>query len=99
MHAIYLSEAIFNVYQQVHKIPGTAYATVPSASNAGPADSFKARMEQLRDTASTNLYMEGLPLDTTEDAVRALVTPYRIMSSRFFHTRLNNPPRLIAFVR
>ncbi|KAJ8488826.1 hypothetical protein ONZ51_g3295 [Trametes cubensis] len=85
--------------KQVHKIPGTAYATVPSASNAGPADSFKARMEQLRDTASTNLYMEGLPLDTTEDAVRALVTPYRIMSSRFFHTRLNNPPRLIAFVR
>ncbi|KAI0336787.1 hypothetical protein GY45DRAFT_1315433 [Cubamyces sp. BRFM 1775] len=85
--------------KQVHKIPGTAYASVPSASNAGPADSFKARMEQLRDTASTNLYMEGLPLDTTEDAVRALVTPYHIMSSRFFHTRLNNPPRLIAFVR
>ena len=56
-------------------------------------------MEQLSDTASTNLYMEGLPLSITEDTLRALVTPYRIMSSRFFHTRLSSPPRIIAFVR
>ncbi|KAI8986740.1 hypothetical protein BD414DRAFT_415648 [Trametes punicea] len=85
--------------KQVHKIPGTAYASAPSAPNTGPADSFKARMEQLRDTTSTNLYMEGLPLSITEDTLRALVTPYRIMSSRFFHSRLNHPPRIIAFVR
>lgn len=56
-------------------------------------------MEQLGDQASTNLYMEGLPLSITEDTLRALVTPYRIMSSRFFHTRLSSPPRIIAFVR
>lgn len=87
--------------QQVHKIPGTTYASVPPSlsANSGPADSFKAKMEQLGDRASTNLYMEGLPLDVTEETLRALVTPYRIMSSRFFHTRLSSPPRIIAFVR
>ncbi|RDX54695.1 hypothetical protein OH76DRAFT_989149 [Lentinus brumalis] len=87
--------------KQVHKIPGTAYATVPAAltSNTGPADSFKVKMEQLGDQASTNLYMEGLPLSITEETLRALVTPYRVMSSRFFHTRLSSPPRIIAFVR
>ncbi|OSD08190.1 hypothetical protein PYCCODRAFT_1357909 [Trametes coccinea BRFM310] len=85
--------------KQVHKIPGTAYASAPSASNTGPADSFKSKMEQLRDTASTNLYMEGLPLSVSEQELRVLVTPYRIMSSRFFHTRLSHPPRIIAFVR
>lgn len=56
-------------------------------------------MEQLGDRASTNLYMEGLPLSITEQMLHALVTPYRIMSSRFFHTRLSSPPRIIAFVR
>ncbi|KAI0371222.1 hypothetical protein BV20DRAFT_965377 [Pilatotrama ljubarskyi] len=85
--------------KQVHKIPGTAYASAPSACSTGPVDSFKAKMEQLRDTASTNLYMEGLPMSITEETLRALVTPYRIMSSRFFPTRLSSPPRIIAFVR
>ena len=27
------------------------------------------------------------------------MSPHRIMSSRFFQTRLSNPPRIIAFVR
>jgi hypothetical protein len=48
--------------QQVHKIPGTAYASVPAASiravDADPS-SFKAKMERLKDEGSTNLYMEG----------------------------------------
>ncbi|KAL1941721.1 hypothetical protein VTO73DRAFT_6721 [Trametes versicolor] len=85
--------------KQVHKIPGTTYASAPSACTTGPPDSFKVKMEQLRDTGSTNLYMEGLPLSITEETLRALVNPYRIMSSRFFHTRLSSPPRIIAFVR
>lgn len=29
----------------------------------------------------------------------ALMSPHRIKSSRFFQTRLSNPPRIIAFVR
>ncbi|KAI0746955.1 hypothetical protein C8Q80DRAFT_1178525 [Daedaleopsis nitida] len=87
--------------KQVHKIPGTDYASVPTTltTHAGPVDSFKSKMEQLGDTGSTNLYMEGLPLSITDETLRALVTPYRIMSSRFFHTRLSSPPRIIAFVR
>lgn len=49
--------------QQLHKIPGTAYANVPAAAarSAAVADPtcFKAKMERLKDESSTNLYMEG----------------------------------------
>ena len=87
--------------QQLHKIPGTPYASVSSAQlNGGPPpDSFKARMEMLQDKSSTNLYMEGLPMSTDDKMLGALVRPYRIMSSRFFQTRLSSPPKIIAFVR
>nr|GAT51866.1 predicted protein [Mycena chlorophos] len=60
---------------------------------------FKARMERLSDKSSTNLYIEGLPLSIDEATLAALVSPYSIRSSRFFQTRLSNPPRIIAFVR
>lgn len=56
-------------------------------------------MERLKDPNSTNLYMEGLPLSINEEILAALVSPYKIMSSRLFQTRLSNPPRMIAFVR
>ncbi|KAH6908732.1 hypothetical protein BKA70DRAFT_1278587 [Coprinopsis sp. MPI-PUGE-AT-0042] len=98
--------------KQIHKIPGTVYARakVDPVSHVSPSDnwtgteedqdaSFKARMEALADPLSTNLYMEGLPLSIDEPTLAALVTPHRIVSSRFFQTRLSNPPRIIAFVR
>lgn len=56
-------------------------------------------MERLRDTGSTNLYMEGLPLTIDLTTLQALVNPFKIMSSRLFQTRLSDPPRIIAFVR
>ncbi|KAI0088394.1 hypothetical protein BDY19DRAFT_1057532 [Irpex rosettiformis] len=92
--------------KQIHKIPGTSYAAIhadtalnlPSRTDETP-DSFKSKMERLKDPSSTNLYMEGLPLSIDEPTLQALVNPYRIMSSRFFRTRLSNPPRIIAFVR
>lgn len=87
--------------KQIHKIPGTVYANSvalpPSATD--PPDSFKSRMDRLKDTGSTNLYIEGLPLDIESQTLQALVSPYRIMSSRLFQTRLSSPPRIIAFVR
>ncbi|KAH9477570.1 Sporulation-specific protein 5 [Psilocybe cubensis] len=71
-----------------------------SSTGALSADaSFKAKMESLQDPTSTNLYMEGLPLSIDEPTLAALVAPHRISSSRFFQTRLSNPPRIIAFVR
>ena len=85
----------------MHKIPGTSYAnsvTLP-ASATEPPDSFKARMERLRDTSSTNLYMEGLPLNIDPPTLEALIQPHKIMRSRLFQSRLSNPPRIIAFVR
>ncbi|KAJ7053651.1 hypothetical protein C8F01DRAFT_1064523 [Mycena amicta] len=67
------------------------------SANGDPT--FKARMERLADKSSTNLYIEGLPLSIDEATLSALVSPYSIRSSRFFQTRLSNPPRIIAFVR
>ncbi|KIY43917.1 hypothetical protein FISHEDRAFT_67676 [Fistulina hepatica ATCC 64428] len=90
--------------KQVHKIPGTNYASksgIPKAesSTSSESSSFKERMERLHDFSSTNLYIEGLPLSIDEPTLSALVSPHIIRSSRFFQTRLSNPPRIIAFVR
>lgn len=90
-----------------HPIPGTRYAS-PTSSGAqlsqspspgADGDSFKSRMERLKDETSTNLYIEGLPLSIDEPTMAALVAPHTIKSSRFFQTRLSHPPRTIAFVR
>ncbi|KAI0064866.1 hypothetical protein BV25DRAFT_1836704 [Artomyces pyxidatus] len=95
--------------KQIHKIPGTSYASLASSGTLSPSPSissasdggetFKARMERLKDEASTNLYIEGLPLSIDEPTLGALVAPHAIKSSRFFQTRLSDPPRIIAFVR
>ncbi|TDL24502.1 hypothetical protein BD410DRAFT_838030 [Rickenella mellea] len=126
--------------KQVHKIPGTTYASngsasVPPRSNANTSvfnnnngtggnagsiwrppstvsdsnshagttgsnsESFRARMERLSDINSTNLYIEGLPLSINEESLSVLIEPHPIKSSRFFQTKLSDPPRMIAFVR
>ncbi|KAH7912633.1 hypothetical protein BJ138DRAFT_1112176 [Hygrophoropsis aurantiaca] len=87
--------------KQIHRIPGTSYAQngAPLPPDFQDEDSFKARMEKLRDESSTNLYIEGLPLSIDEDSLTALMLPHTIKSSRFFKTKLSDPPRIIAFVR
>ncbi|KAL4073421.1 hypothetical protein J3A83DRAFT_2533416 [Scleroderma citrinum] len=86
--------------KQVHRIPGTIYAqqSIAQPTEQDPT-SFKARMEKLKDESSTNLYMEGLPLSIDDETLASLVAPYKIKSSRFFKTKLSDPPRIIAFVR
>ncbi|KAG7086837.1 hypothetical protein E1B28_002758 [Marasmius oreades] len=76
---------------------GSFYASVNGV--ASEPFTFKSKMERLADPSSTNLYIEGLPLSIDEPSLIALVSPHRIKSSRFFQTRLSNPPRIIAFVR
>ncbi|KIM38070.1 hypothetical protein M413DRAFT_39972, partial [Hebeloma cylindrosporum] len=78
---------------------GASSADGSSGGSLAADASFKAKMESLHDPSSTNLYMEGLPLSIDEPTLSALVSPHRISSSRFFQTRLSNPPRIIAFVR
>lgn len=85
--------------KQIHRIPGTVYAQQSPSQIEHDEDSFKARMEKLKDGLSTNLYIEGLPLSIDEESLAALVQPYTIKSSRFFKTKLSEPPRIIAFVR
>lgn len=45
--------------QQLHRIPGTVYAEQSPSLIDQDEDSFKARMEKLKDESSTNLYIEG----------------------------------------
>jgi hypothetical protein len=45
--------------QQIHRIPGTVYAQQSPSQIEHDEDSFKARMEKLKDGLSTNLYIEG----------------------------------------
>ncbi|KIK70028.1 hypothetical protein GYMLUDRAFT_67285 [Collybiopsis luxurians FD-317 M1] len=73
--------------------------TVDGNAKNQNGETFKVKMERLQDPNSTNLYIEGLPLSIDEPSLAALVSPHRIKSSRFFQTRLSNPPRIIAFVR
>ncbi|KAJ3766862.1 hypothetical protein FB446DRAFT_676081 [Lentinula raphanica] len=81
-----------------HGASGRAIIAGGGKNQAGDL-SFKTKMERLQDPNSTNLYIEGLPLSIDEPSLVALVSPHRIKSSRFFQTRLSNPPRIIAFVR
>ncbi|KIJ63818.1 hypothetical protein HYDPIDRAFT_29166 [Hydnomerulius pinastri MD-312] len=86
--------------KQVHRIPGTAYAQHHGVQQSEyDENTFKARMEKLKDQGSTNLYIEGLPLSIDDESLAALMLPYKIKSSRFFKTKLSDPPRIIAFVR
>ncbi|KAJ7466820.1 hypothetical protein B0H11DRAFT_1869691 [Mycena galericulata] len=83
-------------------VPSSATSASPktvSGSGSGADSTFKAKMERLADKASTNLYIEGLPLSIDDATLGALVSPYSIRSSRFFQTKLSTPPRIIAFVR
>ncbi|KAG9311566.1 hypothetical protein JVU11DRAFT_7773 [Chiua virens] len=86
--------------KQIHRIPGTEYAQHSAVQSTDQDEnSFKSRMDKLKDFTSTNLYIEGLPLSIDEESLSALMKPHKIKSSRFFPTKLSNPPRIIAFVR
>lgn len=50
--------------QQLHRIPGTVYAEQSPSLIEHDEDSFKARMEKLKDESSTNLYIEGYVTST-----------------------------------
>jgi hypothetical protein len=67
-----------------HPIPGTRYISLPSSGtplSSAPSslgtdgDSFKSRMDRLKDARSTNLYIECLPLSVDETTMVALVVP------------------------
>ncbi|KAF8338669.1 hypothetical protein F5887DRAFT_1236013 [Amanita rubescens] len=101
--------------KQVHKIPGIAYTQLPPPQDLPSSDSalspkwgqkgsedemsFKEKMESLHDPTTKLTPGNRLPLSIDEATLAALVSPHRISSSRFFQTRLSNPPRIIAFVR
>lgn len=81
---------ISSFMQQIHKIPGTSYASLASTnstssvsgmSSSESADTFKARMERLKDQSSTNLYIEGLPLSIDEAVSDTLDILYNLGDS------------------
>ncbi|KAI0260853.1 hypothetical protein BC834DRAFT_503072 [Gloeopeniophorella convolvens] len=81
------------------RLCASSASQLSQSSSGTEGDTFKAETERLKDESSTSLYVEGLPLSFDEPTMAALVAPYTIKSSRFFQTKLNHPPRTIAFVR
>ncbi|KAJ7121456.1 hypothetical protein C8R44DRAFT_853070 [Mycena epipterygia] len=61
--------------------------------------SFKAKLAQLEDKNSTNVYIEGLPMSADKNTLLELVYPYPIHSSRFLRSKLPESQTMIAFMR
>ncbi|KAJ7150485.1 hypothetical protein C8R43DRAFT_1107407 [Mycena crocata] len=72
----------------------------PHSIAAGDAElSFKAKMAQLEDKHSTNLYIEGLPGSADKNTLIELVYPHAIHSSRFLRSKVPDSGTMIAFMR
>ncbi|KAF8157126.1 hypothetical protein B0H34DRAFT_798438 [Crassisporium funariophilum] len=90
--------------KQIHKIPGTTYAQAAIPPSGSSTCSWDEPGGSINDGAGGSVTDSAgvdasLPLSIDEPTLAALVSPHRISSSRFFQTRLSNPPRIIAFVR
>ncbi|KAJ7895464.1 hypothetical protein B0H14DRAFT_3853935 [Mycena olivaceomarginata] len=64
-----------------------------------PDLNFKAKMAQLEDKNSANVYIEGLPLSADKNTLMELVYPYVIQSTRFLRSKLPGSQTMIAFMR
>ncbi|KAK7046447.1 hypothetical protein R3P38DRAFT_2873843 [Favolaschia claudopus] len=79
-------------------ITSTSSSSLSSDSGSQSSD-FKAKMAQLEDKNSSNVYIEGLPLSADRNTLAALVHPHVIHSTRFLRSKLPNSPTMIAFMR
>ncbi|BFZ58485.1 hypothetical protein PYCC9005_005548 [Savitreella phatthalungensis] len=61
-------------------------------------DSFNDRLQDLRDSSSTNLYLSNLPVDMCEEDVEELFSPHRIVSQRILRDA-NRTSRGVGFAR
>ncbi|KAJ7917180.1 hypothetical protein B0H13DRAFT_2657917 [Mycena leptocephala] len=69
-----------------------------SALPGSPELDFKAKMAQLEDKNSPNVYIEGLPMSADKNTLMELVYPYAIQSTRFLRSKLPQSQTMIAFM-
>ncbi|KAJ7624302.1 hypothetical protein DFH06DRAFT_1481625 [Mycena polygramma] len=88
--------------------PTSPIPAAPSSSSLSGSDqespsprdpNFKAKMAQLEDKNSANVYIEGLPLSADRNTLVELVYPHIIQSTRFIRSKLPQSPTMIAFMR
>ncbi|ORX88672.1 hypothetical protein K493DRAFT_235915 [Basidiobolus meristosporus CBS 931.73] len=61
-------------------------------------ESFSARLKNLQDAHSTNIYMSNLPLDMSESQLEELFHPYEIVSNRILRDQ-SGVSRGVGFAR
>ncbi|KAJ7488892.1 hypothetical protein FB451DRAFT_1552840 [Mycena latifolia] len=75
-------------------------SSLASSNSDSPSElSFKAKMAQLEDKRSTNLYIEGLPMSADKNVLIELVHPHVIQSTRFLRSKVPESQTMIAFMR
>ncbi|KAJ6517461.1 hypothetical protein C8R47DRAFT_1312927 [Mycena vitilis] len=88
--------------------PTSSISAAPSSSSLSGSDqespsprdpNFKAKMAQLEDKNSANVYIEGLPMSADKNTLLELVYPHIIQSTRFIRSKLPQSPTMIAFMR
>ena len=70
-----------NQWQQIEKPAGaTASVAATSTSQAGETDKSEKGWFDITDNRNTNVYVSGLPLDTTDEEFENLMTKYGIIA-------------------
>ncbi|KAJ7323883.1 hypothetical protein DFH08DRAFT_1085289 [Mycena albidolilacea] len=64
-----------------------------------PDLNFKAKIAQLEDKNSANVFIEGLPLSADKNTLMELVYPYVIQSTRFLRSKFPGSQTMIVFMR
>ncbi|KAI8808494.1 hypothetical protein BJ742DRAFT_282473 [Cladochytrium replicatum] len=62
-------------------------------------ESFNARLKNLQDEGSTNIYLSNLPLDMTEEQLGQLFIPLSVISTKILREPLTSQSRGVGFVR
>ncbi|KAI8814683.1 hypothetical protein BJ742DRAFT_185326 [Cladochytrium replicatum] len=62
-------------------------------------ESFNARLKNLQDEGSTNIYISNLPLDMTEEQLAHLFLPLCVISTKILREPLTSQSRGVGFVR
>ncbi|KAJ7245645.1 hypothetical protein B0H12DRAFT_1325282 [Mycena haematopus] len=102
-------------FSKVNKPPHLVHSRIPSlptrpsSSSVGsdqdsarpgsPDLTFKAKMAQLEDKNSPNVYIEGLPMSADKNTLMEVVYPHVIQSTRFIRSKVPQSQTMIAFMR
>ncbi|KAJ3105895.1 hypothetical protein HDU97_007394 [Phlyctochytrium planicorne] len=75
-----------------------AQAAMDALTSQGYQESFNARLQNLQDEESTNIYISNLPLDMDEEGLKNLFLPHPVVSNKILRDSSHNS-RGVGFAR